>query len=125
MYLAGCEQSICAVHYPGLASHPQHELAQELLTQGYGAMVAFELRGGEVAASAFVRGLRRIRLAPSLADVSTTISHPSKTSHRSMSETARQDAGIRPGLIRLSVGIEHPDDIIADLRAALAATRAI
>ena len=121
-YLAGCEDRVVAVHYPGLSSHPQHQRARDLLCNGFGAMVAFELRGGEAAATAFVRGLRRIRLAPSLADVSTTISHPSKTSHRGMSEQARQAAGIRPGLIRLSVGIEHPDDIITDLRTALAAS---
>lgn len=124
-YLSGCEDSIVAVHYPGLPSHGQHERAGTLLAHGYGAMVAFELCGGEAAASAFVRGLQRIRLAPSLADVSTTISHPSKTSHRGFSEEARQKSGIRPGLIRLSVGIEHPDDIIADLRTGLAAAAAV
>ncbi|MGI8554461.1 MAG: trans-sulfuration enzyme family protein, partial [Dehalococcoidia bacterium] len=113
-YLAGRTDFIAAVHYPGLPTHPQHERAVPLLQHGFGAMVAFELRGGEEAASAFVRALQRIRLAPSLADVSTTISHPSKTSHRGMTEEARQAAGIRPGLIRLSVGIEHVDDIIAD-----------
>jgi cystathionine beta-lyase/cystathionine gamma-synthase len=123
-YLAGCEDEIAAVHYPGLDTHPQHGRALSLLGNGFGAMIAFELRGGEAAASAFVRGLQRIRLAPSLADVSTTISHPSKTSHRGLSEAARQTAGIRPGLIRLSVGIEHPEDIIADLRSGLEATSA-
>jgi cystathionine beta-lyase/cystathionine gamma-synthase len=119
-FLAGREDAVVAVHYPGLESHPEHQLARQILENGFGAMVSFELRGGE-AASAFVRGLRRIRLAPSLGDVSTTVSHPSKTSHRSLGEAALQAAGIRPGLIRLSVGIEHRDDIIADLTLGLGA----
>lgn len=123
-FLAGCERTVAAVHYPGLPSHPQHVRARELLEHGSGAMISFELRGGETAASAFVRGLRNIRLAPSLADVSTTISHPSKTSHRGLGEAARQAAGIRPGLIRLSVGIEHVDDISADLQRGLEASTA-
>lgn len=118
-FLAQRPATVTAVHYPGLASHPEHRLAGEMLQRGCGAMVAFELAGGEAAASAFVRGLRRIRLAPSLGDVSTTISHPTKTSHRSLGEAARLAAGITPGLIRLSAGIEHVDDIIADLDAAL------
>ena len=120
-FLAGCNDTVAAVHYPGLAADAQHGRALALLQRGYGAMVAFELRGGERAASSFVRGLRQIRLAPSLGDVSTTVSHPSKTSHRGMTEEARQAIGIRPGLIRLSAGIEDPDDIIADLRAGLQA----
>jgi cystathionine beta-lyase/cystathionine gamma-synthase len=109
------------VYYPGLASHLDHVVAGRILERGFGAMVSFDLRGGELAASRFVRGLRRIRLAPSLGDVATTISHPAKTSHRSLSEEARRAAGIGGGLIRLSAGIEHINDIVADLRLGLAA----
>jgi len=115
------QRGVSRVSYPGMASHPQHERAACLLSGGFGAMAAFELKGGEPAASAFVRGLRRIKLAPSLADVATTISHPAKTSHRGYSAAEREAIGITPGLIRLSVGIEHIDDIIADLAAGLAA----
>ncbi len=122
-FLAG-QRGVARVAYPGLASHPQHERACRLLRGGCGAMAAFELKGGEPAASAFVRGLRRIKLAPSLADVSTTISHPAKTSHRGYSAAEREAIGITPGLIRLSVGIEHADDIIADLAGGLAAAEA-
>jgi cystathionine beta-lyase/cystathionine gamma-synthase len=113
--------AVAAVHYPGLRSHPEHKLAGRMLERGFGAMVSFDLHGGEAAASGFVRGLRRIRFAPSLGDVSTTISHPAKTSHRSLGEGGRRAAGIGPGLIRLSAGIEHCDDIIADLELGLAA----
>jgi len=115
------QRGVSRVSYPGMASHPQHERAACLLSGGFGAMAAFELKGGEPAASAFVRGLRRIKLAPSLADVSTTISHPARTSHRGYSAAEREAIGITPGLIRLSVGIEHAEDIIADLRDGLAA----
>jgi len=121
-FLAG-RREVVAVHYPGLPSHPHHQRARALLRNGIGAMIAFELRGGEPAASAFVRGLHRIALAPSLADVSTTISHPAKTSHRGYSAEQREEIGIGPGLIRLSVGIEHVDDIVEDLAHGLAACR--
>jgi len=120
-YLAARPQ-VAATHYPGLAGHAQHDRAARLFTGGYGAMVAFELRGGEPAVSRFVRGLHSIRLAPSLADVSTTISHPAKTSHRGYTAEEREQIGIGPGLIRLSVGIEHVDDIIADLGRGFAAS---
>jgi cystathionine beta-lyase/cystathionine gamma-synthase len=115
------QPQVQAVHYPGLPSHAHHERAKLLLRAGFGAMAAFELHGGGAAASRFVRGLRRIRLAPSLADVSTTISHPAKTSHRGYTPEQREAIGIYPGLIRLSVGIEHPDDIVEDLRRGLEA----
>jgi len=120
-YLTGAGQQIVGVYYPGLPSAPQAALACRLLRNGFGAMVSFELAGGEAAASTFVRALRRIRLVPSLGDVSTTLSHPSKTSHRGLGEATREATGIRPGLLRLSVGIEHLDDLIADLELGLAA----
>jgi cystathionine beta-lyase/cystathionine gamma-synthase len=110
---------VLRVEYPGLACHPQHERAKALLSNGYGAMVTFELRGGEEAASRFVRALRRIKFAPSLADASTTLSHPAKTSHRGYSAAQREALGITGGLIRLSVGIEHVDDITDDLDLGL------
>jgi cystathionine beta-lyase/cystathionine gamma-synthase len=116
---------IAAVFYPGLESSPDFATAARLLERGFGAMVAFELRGGAEAASAFVRGLRRIRLATSLGDVSTTISHPAKSSHRSLGAERRAAGGIGEGLIRLSAGIEHIDDLLADLEQGLAATRSI
>ncbi|MCH7493431.1 PLP-dependent transferase, partial [bacterium] len=73
---------ISAVHYPGLPGHPQHKLAVDTLGGRFGWMVTFELAGGGPAASSFVRGLDMIKLAPSLGEARTTISHPAKTSHR-------------------------------------------
>ncbi|HAI20630.1 MAG TPA: hypothetical protein DCM14_01800, partial [Clostridiales bacterium UBA8153] len=109
------------VHYPGLPSHPGHRLAGRLFGGQYGAMLAFELKGGEPAAAALVRGLRLVRLVPSLGDVATAISHPAKTSHRGLTPQEREAAGIGPELIRVSVGIEAIDDLLEDMERALTA----
>jgi cystathionine gamma-synthase len=118
------QPEVLRVEYPGLAGHEHHARAAAQFQRGFGAMVTFELRGGEAAASRFVRGLQRIRFAPSLADVSTTLSHPAKTSHRGYSAAQREALGISGGLIRLSVGIEHEADITADLCTGLACAAA-
>ena len=85
----------------------------------FGSMVSFELRGGVEAASKFIRSLKMIRFAASLGETCTTVSHPAKTSHRSMSEGEREVVGIYGGLIRMSCGIESGEDIEADLEQAL------
>ena len=110
---------VAAVHYPGLPDHPQHELAKSVLDGGFGSMVSFDLEGGGDAASSFVRSLRMIPFAPSLGEARTTISHPAKTSHRSLTADEQIAAGITDGLIRMSCGIESADDIIDDLDQAL------
>ncbi|HEV8192341.1 MAG TPA: aminotransferase class V-fold PLP-dependent enzyme, partial [Ktedonobacterales bacterium] len=113
--------AVMRVEYPGLPSHPQHELAAALYHQGAGGMMAFEVTGGYQGASSLVRALAgRIPLAASLADVSTTLSYPAGTSHRTLSPEARAAVGITDGLLRLSVGIESPEDIMADLAWGLA-----
>jgi cystathionine beta-lyase/cystathionine gamma-synthase len=111
---------IGAVHYPGLPGHPQHQLAVDTLGGRFGWMVTFELTGGGSAASSFVKGLDMIKFAPSLGETRTTVSHPAKTSHRSLSSEEQSELGINDGLIRLSCGIESASDIIADLESALA-----
>lgn len=110
---------VSAVHYPGLLGHPQHELAKSMLAGGFGGMVSYDLHGGGVAASEFVRTLDMIKFAPSLGEARTTISHPAKTSHRSLTEDERARSGITDGLIRMSCGLESAEDIIADLEQAL------
>lgn len=110
-----------AVHYPGLLGHPQHALAQRQLQGGFGGMVSFELARSERAAAAQV--LNRLALftqAVSLGDVDSLACHPASTTHSFVSAEARAANGVTEGLIRLSVGIEHPDDLIADLDRALA-----
>jgi len=113
--------AVCAVHYPGLESHPQHALACRQLHGGFGGMVTFELARAERAAAA--RVLDRLQLftqAVSLGDVDSLACHPASTTHSFVSQEAREAAGVGEGMLRLSVGIEHPDDLVADLAQALA-----
>jgi cystathionine gamma-synthase len=112
--------AVARVHYPGLASHPHHVLAQRLYPHGHGGMLSFDLAGGEPAVRPFLAGLGLIALVPSLADVTTTVSYPRATSHRNLSPEALAAMGVGPGLVRLSLGIEAVEDILADLDGALA-----
>jgi len=108
-----------ATHYPGLAASPDHAVASRVLRDGFGGMVSFALPGGRAEIGRFLARLQLIRFAASLADVATTISHPATTSHRDLTPAAREGMGIGEGLLRLSVGIEAPEDILADLDRAL------
>jgi cystathionine beta-lyase/cystathionine gamma-synthase len=108
------------VWYPGLAQHPQHELAQEQGSGMFGGMLSFKLKDdAPETVNAFMQALQHIPFAPSLAGVSTSISHPLRTSHRSLSLEQQQKLGITLGLIRLSVGIEETEELLADLKQAL------
>jgi len=111
--------AVARVYYPGLRSHPQHELAKKLMPRLQGAMLACELRDGAPGVERFMRRARLLEFAPSFGDVATTWSYPSRTSHRRVSEKEQAAMGIGPGLIRISVGLEDPDDLIADLDGAL------
>ena len=106
------------VHYPGLAGHEDHEVARRML-DGFGGMLAMELVGGGKAADRLVRRLRVWTHAPSLGGVDSLISEPRYTSHTHLSSEARAKLGIPDGTLRLSVGIEDADDLIADLEQAL------
>ncbi len=111
--------AVARVHYPGLPSHPQHALAQRLMPRLHGAMLSFDLRGGAVAVERFMARTRLLEFAPSFGDVATTWTYPARTSHRRVAEEEQAAMGIGPGLIRVSVGLEDPDDLIADLGGAL------
>ena len=106
------------VYYPGLASHPGHEIAARQQT-GFGGMISFELAGGEPAVEAFLDGLEHFFLAESLGGVESLVAHPASMTHAAMDLEARRVAGIGDSLLRLSVGIEDADDLAADLGAAL------
>jgi cystathionine gamma-synthase len=106
------------VYYPGLPGHPGHDIARRQQS-GFGAMLSFELRGGEAAVEAFLSGLECFTLAESLGGVESLISHPASMTHAGMEESARLRAGIGPGLLRVSVGIEDAADLVADLAAGL------
>ena len=106
------------VRYIGLPSHPQHALAGRQMT-GYGSMIAFELKGGTEAGRVLMDNVHLAGLAVSLGGVETLISHPASMTHASMPREARLAAGITDGLVRLSIGIEDVEDILADLDQAL------
>ena len=122
--------AVSRVYYPGLADHPGHEIAARQQT-GFGAMVSFELEGGPEAVGPFLGRLEYFFLAESLGGVESLVAHPATMTHSSMDPLTRKRAGVSDGLIRLSVGIEDPADLVTDLDAALdevpeiAATRAI
>ncbi len=108
------------VTYPGLESHPQHELARRQMS-GFGGMMTFEIRGGLEAARRFLKGVQIFACAESLGGVESLIEHPAIMTHASVPKETREHLGISDGLIRLSVGIEDVSDLIADLQNALAA----
>ena len=108
------------VHYPGLASHPDHELAARVL-DGFSGMVGLELVGGARAAGRCLEALRLITHAPSLGGVETLVSEPRFTSHAALTPAERAAAGIPDGFLRLSLGLEDPEDLIEDLARGLAA----
>jgi methionine-gamma-lyase len=105
------------VRYVGLPSHPQHELVKRQMS-GFGAMIAFELKGGLDAGRTVMDNVKLATLAVSLGGVETLIEHPASMTHASMSREHREEAGITDGLVRYAVGIESVDDLIADLRQA-------
>lgn len=107
------------VRYPGLDSHPQRELAARQLAWG-GGVLAFDVAGGYDAGVAFTEGLGLARLATSLGGPETLVCHPASTTHRSLTLEELAATGIGPGTIRMSVGLEHPDDLLADVTGALA-----
>src|SRR5438552_7690206 len=107
------------VYYPGLPSHPQHALARRQMVGGFGGMLSFEVEGGVEAAREVARRTRLFTLAESLGGVESLIELPALMTHASLPAERRAEIGIDDGLIRLSVGIEEPEDLIADLSAAL------
>jgi len=115
---------VVRVHYPGLPSHPQHELAARQ-QRGFGAMLSFELQGGEAQVRAFLDGLQYFSLAESLGGVESLIAHPASMTHAAMHPDARRKAGISDTLLRLSIGIESADDLALDLERALARAQAV
>lgn len=118
------EQSneVVKIYYPGLTSHKGHDIAKRQQL-GFGAMVSFELKGGVEAVKAFLDQLTVFSLAESLGGVESLVAIPATMTHRAMEEEARIEAGIKPSLIRLSVGIEAIEDLVADIERGLSAVR--
>ncbi|MGE5578902.1 MAG: trans-sulfuration enzyme family protein [Bacillota bacterium] len=111
--------TVSEVHYPGLPSSPYKDLADKYLDRGYGGMLSFAVQGGLEGARKVIDSLEMVQLVPSLAGVSTTISHPAKTSHRGIPQAEREASGVGEGLIRVSLGIEDYADIEQDFAEAL------
>ena len=115
---------VAQVYYPGLESHPGHSIAKRQ-QRGFGGMVSFEVEGGEEEIRAFVHNLKFFSLAESLGGVESLVCHPASMTHAPVSEEVRAEAGIGQNLIRLSVGLESSEDLIADLLEALEAARSV
>jgi O-succinylhomoserine sulfhydrylase len=104
--------------YPGRADHPQAAIVKRQMTGG-STLIAFEVKGGKQAAFAFQDALQLVRISNNLGDAKSLITHPATTTHQRITPQARADLGISDGFLRLSVGLEHPDDILEDALAAL------
>ncbi|MDT8385905.1 MAG: O-succinylhomoserine sulfhydrylase [Thiogranum sp.] len=112
------QPQVTAVYYPGLPSHPQHQLAS-VQQSGFGGIIAFEVAGGQPAAWKLIDATRICSITANLGDTKTTITHPATTTHGRLTPEQRSEAGISDGLIRIAVGLETLDDLIADLAGGL------
>jgi len=111
------------VTYPELPDHPDHELAKKLLPKGCGAIFSFELKGGREAGRRFIEGLGLCSHLANVGDAKSLVIHPASTTHQQMDAAALEAAGVTEGLVRLSVGLEDPDDLLGDLGRALKASQ--
>jgi methionine-gamma-lyase len=114
----GKHEKIERVYYPGLPDHPGHDVAKKQMSQ-FGGMLGFDVKGGKEAGKILMNSVKLCILAVSLGDVDTLIEHPASMTHTAYSDEELRDCGISPGYVRLSVGLEHVDDIIEDLQQAL------
>jgi O-succinylhomoserine sulfhydrylase len=109
------QPAVQVVNFPGLASHPQHALAADQQA-GPGAVLSFEINGGKDAAWRFIDATQLVSITANLGDVKTTITHPATTTHGRLTPEQKLETGISDGLIRIAVGLEHIDDLTADLQ---------
>jgi O-acetylhomoserine (thiol)-lyase len=109
-----------SVNYPGLPSSPHHELAKKYLKNGFGAVLTFEIKGGKENAIQFVDNLKLVSHLANVGDAKTLIIQPSATTHQQLSDEDQLAAGVLPSQLRIAVGLEHIDDIKADLEQAFA-----
>ncbi|HZZ91607.1 MAG TPA: O-acetylhomoserine aminocarboxypropyltransferase [Usitatibacter sp.] len=121
-FLCGHE-AVTRVHHPRVASHPDHALAQRLYPRGCSAILSFELDGGRDAGRRFIDSLTLFSHLANIGDAKSLVIHPATTTHWRMDDRALAAAGITPGTVRLSIGLEHPDDLVEDLARALRASR--
>ncbi len=115
--------TVSKVNYPGLKSHLSYALAGKYLPKGCSGVMTFEIKGGQEAGKKFMEACQLIALVIHVADARSGVLHPASTTHRQLSAEQQRTAGVEPGMIRLSIGIEHIDDLIADIDQALAASQ--
>jgi len=111
------------VNYPGLQSHPDYELAQKYLPNGQGAILGFGIKGGKEASIKFIKNVKLASHLANIGDSKTLVIHPASTTHQQLNEAKQLAAGVTDDYIRVSVGTEHVDDIIADFEQALKASQ--
>jgi O-acetylhomoserine (thiol)-lyase len=116
-------EAVERVHHPDAENHPDHALARRLYPRGASAILAFELAGGREAGKRFIEALSLFSHLANIGDAKSLVIHPATTTHFRMDDAALAAAGITPGTVRLSIGLEHPDDLIEDLARALRAAR--
>jgi len=107
------------VTYPGLGDNPSAAHAKKYLKNGFGGMVVFGIKGGRRAGAKFIDSLKLFSHVANVGDAKSLAIHPASTTHSQLTDEQQRDAGVPPGLVRLSIGIEHIDDILADLEQAL------
>ena len=115
--------AVAKVSYPGLKSHPSYPLACKYLAKGCSGVMTFEIKGGQDAGKKFMEACQLVALVIHVADARSGVLHPASTTHRQLSAEQQRSAGVDPGMIRLSIGIEHIDDLILDIEQALAASQ--
>ena len=111
---------VASVNYPGLADSKYHALAEKYLPLGTSGVISFSLKGGRDAGARFIDSLKMVSLQVHVADIRTCVLHPASSTHRQLSDEQLTEAGITPGMVRLSVGLENIDDLLEDLSQALA-----
>ena len=116
-------EAVARVHHPHLASHPDHALAARLYPRGCSAILSFELKGGREAGRRFIEALTLFSHLANIGDAKSLVIHPATTTHFRMDDAALAAAGIGPGTVRLSIGLEHPDDLVEDLGRAIYASQ--
>jgi len=116
------QDAVTWVNYPGLKSHPDYKLAQKYLPKGQGAIIGFGIKGGKQAGIKFINSVKLASHLANIGDSKTLVIHPASTTHQQLAEAEQLAAGVLPDYIRVSVGTEHIDDIIADFEQALKAS---
>ena len=116
--MAGDAPAVAWVCYPGLPDHPYHELAKRYLRNGFGGVLVFGIKGGREAGRKFINSVKLASLLANVGDAKTLVIHPSTTTHQQLSDAEQKASGVTPDLVRVSVGIEHIDDIMADFDQA-------